>query len=169
VLSYKGKTNHYKDKKGLTYISYLLATPHHQYHASQLVASYEGREDYVIEGSHEKVLDTKARSDYNSRLQELKQEYAKAKRDNETYLMEKSQNEIDTIEKEALTAIGYNGQSRKFSNNADKARRSVSNCINRALDDIKKEQSELWKHLFNAINKGEYLIYSPEQHIDWSL
>jgi hypothetical protein len=54
--------------------------------------------------------------------------------------------------------------------NPDETRRqakAVSEAISRTLKVIDKNHPALWRHLFNSINRGEYLSYTPDTETSW--
>ena len=52
---------------------------------------------------------------------------------------------------------------------AEKARKAVSNSIERALEKIQDEHSSFWRHLKNSIKTGRMCCYSPEEAVKWDL
>ncbi|ODS33190.1 MAG: hypothetical protein SCARUB_01668 [Candidatus Scalindua rubra] len=192
TISYEDKTINLKDSIGLQYIHSLLNNPGKEFHVLKLVREIkknppyediyneinkEQQEGQLIEeglskGSTGEVIDKKAIKEYEDHYNDLKSEL-------EDETIPKSDERIAGIEKEmeqitkALTAgRGKRGRSRKFADEAEKARKAVSKAINESLDKIKDEQSghqALWKHFKNTLTTGSFCSYKPEKTIPWKL
>ncbi len=56
----------------------------------------------------------------------------------------------------------------KLGDDGDRARKSVSNAIARAIGIIEKQRPALARHLDHSIRMGQFLSYSPEVPVDWA-
>jgi hypothetical protein len=167
TFCYNGMTKHFKHSKGLLYISYLLGSPFQEYHVAELVNAAETPEKEVLSFSSGKVSTKETVANYRKRLSDIRDELAKADETGDLLLKKELLKEKQALEKQLLQAVGMGGKLKK---NPDETRRqanAVSEAITRSLKTIYKNHPSLWQHLFNAINRGEYLSYTPETDISW--
>ena len=61
------------------------------------------------------------------------------------------------------------GQSRKFSNANERARKSVRDNISRAIQRLETEIPPLAQHLKNTIKMGNFCLYSTPSLLPWDL
>jgi len=167
TLSYNGKTKHFKPSKGLLYISYLLGSPFQEYHVAELVRAFENPEQEVLSFSAGEVSSKETVSNYRKRLLEIRTELSETEEAGDPLLKKELEEEKEALEKQLLQAVGMGGKLKK---NPDETRRqanAVSEAISRSLKVIDKNHPALRQHLFNAINRGEYLSYTPDTATSW--
>jgi hypothetical protein len=167
TLSYNGKTKHFKPSKGLLYISYLLGSPFQEYHVAELVRAFENPEQEVLSFSAGEVSSKETVSNYRKRLLEIRTELSEAEEAGDPLLKKELEEEKEAHKKQLLQAVGMGGKLKK---NPDETRRqanAVSEAISRSLKVIDKNHPALRQHLFNAINRGEYLSYTPDTATSW--
>jgi hypothetical protein len=75
--------------------------------------------------------------------------------------------EYGSLRKEITAASKLGGGSRDAVDDAEKARKSVSEAVRRAMKIIEKKHPELFLHFNNTISLGEYSLYNPEEEINW--
>jgi hypothetical protein len=167
MIRFAGKTHHLRDSKGLFYISILINTPDREYHAAQLFAAGAGMEAPLVLGSAGQVLDERARKSYQERIEDLQEGIREAEANNDLGRKQLLQAELDELITQLANATGLGGRNRTASDDAEKVRKSVSMAITRSLSVIKKKNPELWRHLKNALNMGQFLSYSPDSPIPW--
>ena len=97
----------------------------------------------------------------------LQTELAEAEVNNDLGQKETIQRKLDRLTEEFLEASGSSGRSKKEIDDVERLRKSISNAISRAIKAIEKEHAELGRHLSNAIKRGQFLSYAPEQSITW--
>jgi hypothetical protein len=61
------------------------------------------------------------------------------------------------------------GRIREFDNPSERARKSVTNAINRSLIKIHVEHPALGQHLRNSIKTGFSCSYTPDKPTSWDL
>jgi hypothetical protein len=186
TISYEGRTFRLKDSKGLQYLAFLLANPGEEFHAQRLLAEVEGdassqgdiagtRERQFLDdglsisslGDAGPILDDQAGKAYKRRLEELQEELEEAREFNDYERAERVEEEIEALTKELSAAYGLGGQARKLADPAEKARKTISKAIGRALEHIKENDEILWRHLQNALSLGLFPAYKPHPPVNW--
>ena len=110
----------------------------------------------------------RAEEDYDQNLH-LKLNVGFKFKDKSDYLNKiKYEEDREKLKEEVKKAIGRSGI-RSIVDDAEKARKAVSNAIRHALEKIERDNVTLAKHLRSSIKMGEYCLYNPEHEIDWKL
>ncbi len=152
--------------KGMYYIAYLLGAPGYETPVMQLLAAVAG-EDSIVGGSAGEVIDKKALAQYRERLEDIKKDLKKAEENNDLERKSALQEEKEIIESEIIQASGLGNRIRRVSDGPERARKSISMAIDRAVKKIKAEHPSLGDHLGNSIKKGMLFSYSPETPLSW--
>jgi DICT domain-containing protein len=108
------------------------------------------------------ILDDTARQDYKRHLDLNKEELREAELNNDVGRHERLSKERQAIIEQLKAATGLSGRSRRFSNDAEKARKAVSAAINTALQTIKTHHPQLAKHLAERIQRGASCCYTGD-------
>jgi hypothetical protein len=185
AIGYGGELFRLKDAKGLRYMAHLLAQPGREVHVTELVTSAADdgsppRAPAISSPSEEglsvkdlgdagDVLDAKAKAEYRSRLEDLREELEEAERFNDPERAARAQWEIDMLADQLSAAVGLGGRSRKAASAAERARVNVRNSITSSLKAIRQHDEALWRHLSNAIRTGTFCAYEPETEVTWQL
>lgn len=186
TIFYEGRTSQLKDIKGLQYLHFLLAHPGEEFHALRLLSEVDGKalghadntevsERQFLDdglsisslGDAGLLLDDQARKAYKKRLDDLAEELKEAREFNDFERAGRLEEEIETLKKELATAYGLGGRARKLADPVEKARKTISKAIGRALDHIKKNDENLWQHLQNALSLGLFPAYKPHPSVSW--
>lgn len=157
--------------KGVQYIALLLARKNEEISAVELykTACGTGRDNpNIFQGSQE-ITDKNCLEECENTLAELWEDKEQAEKVRNTTGAELVQKQIDEITSQLNSTKGLGGQLRKFSNEAEKARVSVTQAINRVLKSIKKEYPKLWTHLNKSIYTGATCSYKPNKEVYWRL
>jgi hypothetical protein len=167
TLSYDGILKYLKHAKGLIYISYLLGSPHREYHVTELVKAAEDPEREFLYFSSGKISTKETIDNYRNRLKEINSEL-KISEDSGDHLLERELKiEKEALEEQLLKAVGIGGRLRKHPDEIRRHANAVSEAISRSMNTISKINPALWKHLLNTVNRGEFLSYTPEKHTSW--
>ena len=172
-----------KDSVGLVYIHHLLQHPGYEFPVLMLVqqtrgAAAAGRTTTAAETKDADLslddfsgtgpsLDNEALQDYRKRIEDLQEDIDEAERNNNSEAATNAREEKQFLESQLSEAFGLGGQPRPVGSPQEKARKSVSKAIHRAIRNIKQENQHLGDHLSNAIYIGAYVSYRPESSIDW--
>ena len=167
TVSFEGKTVYMGHRSGMEYIACLLRHPGKEFHAAVLKALLAGARSPPPPGSAGDVVDQEALDDYGERIRELRDELAEAGADNDPAREERIQRELDMLTAQIIQATGLGGRKRKASDDAERARKAVSNAMTRAMDRIREEHPALWRHLDKAMSCGLFFSYSPGESIAW--
>jgi len=188
TISFVGRTFRLKDRKGLQYLAFLLAHPGEEIHAQRLLAEVEGNTSGQgeIAGTRERqflddglsistpgdagpLLDDQARKEYKQHLDDLTAELEEAREFNDYKRAERLEEEMEALTKELSAAYGLGGRARKLADPAEKARKTISKAIGRALEQIKAYDESLWRHLQNALSLGLFPTYKPHPPVNWTI
>jgi len=170
-LTFAGKTTHIKDGVGPKYLALLLADPMTELFCPDVIAFSRGNRALKISQSDDYAADGETIQQCENRLRELSMEIEQAKGFNDWGRQERLQGKFDRLAEHLLKLRGLGGRTRKFTGTVEKARTSVTNAINRMLASkaIKKNLPRAYRHLDNAISRGTFISYNPEEPIDWAL
>ncbi len=156
------------DIKGMRQIAQLLTKPHKTISAVEL-ANPQNNTVSSDSGEPQEKVDGEALIDCRKRLNEIPVELAEAEKNHDLAKTKRLQSEKDHILAYVKTSTRPSGKSGSFNNKVEKARKTVSNSINRAIDNIKQHNPTLCQHLDNSIQQGIQFAYSPDTKINWEL
>jgi tetratricopeptide (TPR) repeat protein len=160
--------------KGLTHIVRLLAAPHVEFHALDLVAGTQERGTSAAaalasgmeirgRGSSDAgpVLDGQAKAAYRARVSELQEEIEEAETFNDPERAARAREELGYLARELAGAVGLGGRDRKTGSDAERARVNVTRAIRTALRRISEHDPALGRSLGGAIRTGTFCVYEP--------
>jgi hypothetical protein len=196
-ISFEGKIIYPQDSKGFKYIHYLLNNPVKEFATLVLVREInkllplkdndiygnmdkEQREGQLLEENLGRslmrntsdILDKKAIGQYLERIEEIDEELADTEILKSDKTITELEKEKEQLQKQLTSGQSKDGTHRKFIDEAEKARKSVSKAINESLYKINDERSghlALWKHFKNTLTIGTSCSYKPETPIPWKL
>jgi hypothetical protein len=167
--AYEGVPKSIPDSNGVAYVAYLLRQPGQEVHASKLRSDVQGDGRNLSAGSAGEILDSEALQDYKDRLTEIDEELAEAEANNDLSRKDKLSEERAALYAEIGSATGLRGKNRKAADDRERHRQAVSVAIHRALRAVKNVHEPLWQHLSNSLKIGEFLSYTPDQSISWTI
>jgi tetratricopeptide (TPR) repeat protein len=182
TISYRGDTVRLKEAKGLRYLAFLLAHPGQSFHVHDLIVAVEGsaasaRTTFQAEGlaivrdlgGPAASIDSRARSEYRTRLRDLQAELDEAESMNDLGRSERLSTEIEMIGQELAGASGLRGRARTASGSAERARGLVGKNIRAALEKIRAAHSAVGRYLAATISIGYVCAYrpDPDHPISW--
>jgi len=164
-----------RHSKGLTNIARLLATPHVEFHALDLVAGTHDRGSSAAlaiasgmevhgrgAGEAGPPLDGQAKAAYRGRVVELQEEIAEAESFNDPERAARARDELGFLVRELAGAVGLGGRDRTTGSDAERARVNVTRAIRTALKRIADHDPVLGRSLGAAIRTGTFCVYEPE-------
>lgn len=156
-----------RDSKGLGYLARLLAEPHREFHALDLVGSGQA----ATVASEVPILDPEAGRRYRTRVRDLEEEIAEAEAWNDEARAAIARNELSAVAEEVAHSTGLSGRSRSFASESERARVSVTRVIKAALSRIGEASPELKHHFASTVRTGTYCSYTPDPRlpIRWEL
>jgi tetratricopeptide (TPR) repeat protein len=154
------------DTKGLRYLGELLARPGVERHALDLVDRVEGVSaaggpDRRSLGDAGEVLDSRARTAYRHRIEQLRSEADNALAAGLLETAEAKQDAIDALVSELAKAFGLGGRSRVASSAAERARLNVTRALRSATAKLSDALPEAGGALDRRLRTGLYCVYEP--------
>lgn len=174
-----GKQIQLRDAKGLTHIARLLAAPHVEFHALDLVGGASPGDRGAaaaaaalavgagIEvrarggGDAGPVLDNQAKAAYRARIRELQEEIDEAESFNDPERAVRARGELAFVARELAGAVGLHGRDRRAGSDAERARVNVTRAIRTALKRLSEHDALLGRRLGAAIKTGTFCVYEP--------
>jgi non-specific serine/threonine protein kinase len=160
--------------KGLAHVARLLAAPHVEFHALDLVAGPQARgADAGVAiasgmevrgrggGDSGPILDGQAKASYRARVAELQEEIDEAECFNDPERAANAREELAFVARELAGAVGLGGRDRKTGSDAERARVNVTRAIRTALKRICDHDAALGRSLGSAIHTGTFCVYEP--------
>jgi tetratricopeptide (TPR) repeat protein len=160
--------------KGLTHVARLLAAPHVEFHALDLVAGPADRGGSAAtaiasgmevrargSGDVGPLLDGQAKAAYRARVRELQEEIEEADAFNDPERASRARDELAFLARELAGAVGLGGRDRKTGSDAERARVNVTRAIRTALKRVADHDPTLGRTLGIAIRTGTFCVYEP--------
>ena len=122
--------------------------------------------DVVDDGSGS---DPEAIRNYKLRLDELRAELEKARKDGDEAGVGRLEEAIHALREHIVTETGLGGRVRRAQVKQDRSRKAVRKAIATAITHIGRELPSLERHLRRSIQTGSDCAYQPERQIRWSL
>ncbi|HSI74591.1 MAG TPA: hypothetical protein VK957_01795, partial [Lunatimonas sp.] len=159
-ISYDGTTIQAVEVKGLFDIQKLLMQPGQLFHCAELMGS-------TLEDSGEKLIDEKAKKQYQRKILELQGELEEAEQYSDFERIEKLHEEYDKLVDHLSSSLNLNRKVRETGGTIDKARSAVTWRIRNAIAKIELIHPLLGAHLSNAIKTGTFCTYKPDRTLEW--
>jgi hypothetical protein len=166
VASCGGTSARLQSTKGLAYLAELVAVPGAERHALDLVDRIEGvgvtgEVDRHALGDAGELLDTRARTAYRHRIEELRATADEALDIGDLEAAEAAQAEVDLLVLALAQAFGLGGRSRVAASAAERARLNVTRAIRAALTRLTEALPGPGAALDRGIRTGTYCSYAP--------
>lgn len=159
-LSYDGAVVQVPEVKGFYDIRKMLMQPGQLFHAAEMMGT-------TMNGKGEKLLDEKARKQYQQKILELQAEIAEMENNSNFARVEKLQEEYDQLIDYLSKSLGLKGRARESGSTIEKARSALTWRIRNAIARIEQYHPVLGAHLSNAIKTGLLCSYQPEREMSW--
>jgi tetratricopeptide (TPR) repeat protein len=164
-LAFAGRTAQVPHARGLSDLAYLLARPTQDVSVMELVDE-PGSPRAGVRGAP--AFDERARREIHDRLRELDAEEADAEArgdgDGATRAREQRQLLAETVARD----LGLGGRSRRIGDPAERARKTVSTRIRRAIAVVTRGHPELGRHLERSVDTGAWCSYRPAEPVRWT-
>jgi AAA ATPase domain len=161
-LAYGGVQAHVPDAKGLHDIAVLLAHPGQPIPATDLAGT-------IRPSRGEPALDRRALAAYRARLRDLEDDIAEADANNDPERTARARAERDALVTELSRSTGRGGRARRLGDDTEKARKTVTIRIQRALRLLDSHHPALASHLQEAVRTGATCSYQPAHPLTWEL
>jgi hypothetical protein len=143
---------------GMRHLAVLLANPGTEVAAADLVS---GADAPSARMSGQPVLDETAVAGYRRRLSELNADIAEWEARDDEEAAERCRVERDWVLTELAGATGLAGRTRRFPDEAERARISVGKAIRRVLVRVAQADPALGEHLRETVRTGMFCSYRP--------
>ena len=161
-ISYQGKHTILKATRGLRCLSCLLRHPGREFHVRELIAFLAECPVTSSQGETDAILDSKAKTEYKLRLDDLRSDLEEAERFADDYRAAKVRAEIDLLAQQLAAAVGLGGRDRRASSDSERARSAVTKRIKEAINRIGTAIPTLARHLSAQVKTGYYCSYNPD-------
>ena len=167
LVAYNGVPKQVSHSTGMVYLALLLQAPGKEIHVSDLRFLVSGRRTKVIMDSPQELLDQRAIDDYKARLTVVEESLASGIVDRDSTEGRALLAEQALYTSELRLGATRRGKPKKKSRDVERARKSVSNAVARAITAIRREHIPLGLHLHECIDMGEFLIYRGDPSPRW--
>ena len=191
TIACRGEVFRLKDVRGLAYIAYLLGHPGEEFHVLSLASKTGGKQGEADElaepateeqatqsdltvgrmGDAGEMLDAQAKAAYKRRTAELREQLEEARELNQLELVDRLEDEIETLGRELSRAVGLGGRDRRAASASERARINVTRAIKIALERIAEHNPALATLLTSSIRTGTFCSYTPDSRLpaSWQL
>jgi hypothetical protein len=172
-LDYEGRVLRVRDAKGMRHLALLLANPGVEFHAVDVATAADGGAAPAAEsveglrvragtGDAGPALDSQAKAEYRSRLEDLRAEIEEAESFNDPERAARAREEMDFIAHELSAAVGLGGRDRRAASAAERARVNVTRALRREIRRIADEDAGLGRELETTVRTGTFCAYEPD-------
>ena len=154
TIEFAGTAFRLRDGKGLRYLAHLLAQDGREIPVLELLALTDG-------APSEAPLDAGARAAFQQRLGALEQEIEEAEEWNDLERAAHARDERADLVERLAAAVG-GGRDCRPSEQAERARQSVTKAIKSAIRRIGEEHRELGRHFSATVHTGLLCRYEPD-------
>lgn len=159
-FSFDGHSSQAPEVKGYYDIRKMLEQPRRLFHSAELMGS-------ILYDKGEKMIDEKARVQYQAKILELQGEIEEAEGYSDFGRLERLQEEYDQLIEYLSKSLNFKGRIRETGSPVEKARSAVTWRIRNAIARIEQYHPLMGAHLSNAIKTGTLCSYKPDREIFW--
>jgi tetratricopeptide (TPR) repeat protein len=172
-LDYESRVLRVRDAKGMRHLALLLANPGVEFHAVDVATAADGGAAPSAEsveglgvragtGDAGPALDSQAKAEYRTRLEDLRAEIEEAESFNDPERAARAREEMDFIAHELSAAVGLGGRDRRAASAAERARVNVTRALRREIRRIADEDAGLGRELETTVRTGTFCAYEPD-------
>jgi pimeloyl-ACP methyl ester carboxylesterase len=185
TIACRGEVFRLRDVRGLAYIAYLLGHPGEEFHVLSLASKTGGKQGEAEElaepateaqavqsdltvgrmGDAGEMLDAQAKAAYKRRTAQLREQLEEARELNQLELVDRLEDEIETLGRELSRAVGLGGRDRRAASASERARINVTRAIKIALERIAEHNPALATLLTKSIRTGTFCSYTPDSRL----
>jgi hypothetical protein len=179
-LDFEGRVLRVRDAKGMRHLALLLANPGIEFHAVEVAGSADGvggvagaeADGLSVRagtGDAGVALDTQAKAEYRSRLEDLRADIEEAEAFNDPERAARAREEMEFIAQELSSAVGLGGRDRRAASAAERARVNVTRALKREIRRIADEDARLGRELSTTVRTGTFCAYEPDPRhpVEW--
>jgi len=159
------------DSKGAHYISLLLSKPDKPISAANMQAIGAGQDPEKVwnTGNAGTMSDEETVQKVGGELRTLLADLEEARRDGDTLVEQEVLAAMAPLEDYLRRVTDGNGNLRKDGDDYDGHRKSVSNAINRAINEIAKTAPNCGAHFRDNVHTGGEVSYESKKGISWTI
>jgi hypothetical protein len=172
TLAFADRTVHVPDAKGLRDIAALLAAPHTDVAAVDLlhgIVSTSTAPRRPRTAGSDPIIDETAREAYRRRLATLDAEIDEALDRGDDHRAAGLDADRDALLDELRRAAGLAGRTRRLGDERERARQTVTARIRDSIRRLRNAHPELATHLTEAVHTGTACSYRPAEPVSWRL
>ena len=162
TMSYAGVDAIVPHARGFTDLTALLAHPHQPIAATELAG-------ITVATRGDPVLDRRALAEYRARLRDLAGDIDNADAEHDPERATRARLERDTIIDELQRSSGLGRRVRRLGDDTEKARKTVTTRIHRAIRTLRRSHPALADHLHATVDTGTSCTYRPTEPTHWRL
>ena len=162
-MTFEGTSVQLPEVKGFVDLAVLLARPRVEAHCTQLMGIPVRMDD------GERVIDERARREYETRIRDLQEAVADAEAMNDLGRRESLEAELDELTAHLAKALGLGSRTRTVNTPVDRARSAVTWRVRSAIRKIETAHPSLGRHLSHSVRTGTFCCYEPEKEQIWRL
>jgi hypothetical protein len=163
-LDFAGRQVRMADARGLHDLACLLARPGEAVSVLELVDE-PGADVAGARGAP--ALDERARREIRARLHELDAEEAEAEASGDGEGAALARERRQQLAEAVARDVGLGGRARRLGDPLERARKTVSTRIRRAIAAVGRVHPELGRHLERSIDTGAWCAYRPPDPVTW--
>jgi hypothetical protein len=187
-FEYDGRVIHVRDTKGIRNLAVLLASPGVEMPAGDVEelagrpgdgapraeASAAAEAGLAVQASPDSPLaglDATAKSQYRSRLEDLREEIEQAEAWSDPERAARAREEMDLVASQLSAAVGLGGRDRPLASSAERARLRVTRTIHTAIRRVGEQDEALGYELGATVRTGSFCAYEPDPRrpISWQI
>ncbi len=149
---------------GMFHLAVLIANAGREIAAVDLAAGLAGLSSAKAgaSASGQPMLDDAAMREYRQRLNQLREEIEDLDAKGRVARADRARTERDWLLAELARATGIGGRTRRFSDDAERARIAVGKAIRRALRRVTETDALIGEHLRSTVHTGVRCYYRPD-------
>jgi len=189
-ICYQGRACKVKDSKGLVYIATLLEQPEREAHVFELNQAANGAQSDMTDpmlsnmsgetlesiglsvgdlGDAGEVMTPEGKQRLRLAIQQFDDQIADAEEVGLSDEADRLKEQKTLVFEHLASSMGLGGRTRKSASTVEKARKAVTQAIQRSIRSFEKTHPPLNTHLANTITTGTTCIYRPEKLTPWLL
>ncbi len=150
------------DSRGLVDLALLLARPHEALSVVELAGAAAASTAAGAE-----ALDDRARREIRDRLRALDAEVADAEAAGDGEGEALAREQLQELAEAVAGDFGLGGRVRRIGDPVERARKTVSTRLRRAIAAVGRVHPELGRHLERSIDTGRWCAYRPAEQVHW--
>ena len=167
-VTFAGRSVSVPHAKGMQDLHILLSRPRTDVPVRVLIDPNRGGE-WSGPAASMAMIDEQAKAAYRQRLVSLATAIEEALEEGDDGRAQLLDAERDSLGAELRRVAGLGGRTREFSNDAERARKTVSARIRDTLRHLDHRHPELASHLRQSVTTGSSCRYQPSEDVDWVL